>query len=531
MGLMINLDCDVFYHSRRNVPNLICEDYVREYINQYMKTSATDIVLNVGGLLSSTPSCVRATYLDRAKYAAEHNLDWGCAPVVLKLDELGIDVYKVWVSRLFENGLNPWLSFRMNDAHNLLDDTPLTSPQLRSMFEKCSVIRHHRQFGWYDRCQDYSLEEIRRYHLDYIEEQTMQYLPYGIELDFQRELSCFRPGHEWSGMEVMTDFMKDVKEIVTRAEKAAGRKIKISVRCNQSPQYCMEWGFDIIEWARLGLIDSFAPAPRWNSSDTDIPVKLWKRILAPYNIPVYPGIDVQNIHPHPDDFMKKGHTVCCTVETVFAMASNFLTQGADGIYLFNFFNEIPEEMGKGKISPDCNDIFKADGYYTVLMLAGNYDDSIKQNRRHMITYNDRVPLYRENDAVLPLVVGGEYNQGFHSNGECNPRYLRFATGTVPSGRTCKLRFRIPDEDFDVNNVEIFINCHRADFIGTEEQGEPYFGISPVYGESKTQKTPLVYVFGIPTDAIEPEIQVAEILLKEGKENKSFTIDYADLIVK
>ena len=56
-------------------------------------------------------------------------------------------------------------------------------------------------------------------------------------------------------------------------------------------------------------------------------------------------------------------------------------------------------------------------------------------------------------------------------------------------------------------------------------------MSPVYGEGKTGKTPDVYAFRTPGDAIEPEIQVAEILLKEGKEENRFVIDYADLIVE
>lgn len=295
----------------------------------------------------------------------------------------------------------------------------------------------------------------------------------------------------------------------------------------------MEWGFDIIEWARLGLMDVFAPTPRWNCTDTDIPVKLWKRILAPYSTLVAPGIDAQNIHPHPGSFMKKGHTVCNTVETTLAMAANFLTQGADRVYLFNYFNELHEEMiidGK-RVLADCNNIFTAAGYYKVLMTAGDYKAVIQEKRRHVITYNDKEPLYRKNDAVLPLVVGGMYQRGFHSNGECNPRYLRFATGTIPGDKSCILRLGIYTENFDVQDVEVYVNCHKAEFAGIEEQGEPYWGTSPVYGESDLRATPQVYVFKIPKEATEPEVQVAEILLKEGKEEKQFAVDYADLIVQ
>ena len=540
MGIMINLDCDVFYHSRKNMADSVDEAYVRKYIDQYKDTSVSDIVFNVGGLLSSTPSTVRSTYADRALAAEQlarekgEAFTWGCAPVVKRLNALGLDVYRIWIDRCRENGITPWISFRMNDCHNLfIEDDPLVPPEVAEHFADYSVVRHHRQIGWFDRCQDYALEAVRKRHLDYIGEQLFRYEPDGIELDFQRELNCFRPGFEWSGMEIMTGFMREVKAIVCQAEAKLGKKVKISVRCNQNPQYCMEWGFDIIQWARLGLMDVFVPSPRWNCTDTDIPVKLWKRILAPYGIPVIPGIDSQNIHPHPQSFMDKGHTVCGTVETTLAMAASFLTQGADGVYLFNYFNELPEEMitEENRMLTDNNSIFTAAGYYKVLMTAGDYDAVIQKKRRHMITYNDKEPLYRKNDAALPLTVGGVYNQSFHSNGECNPRYLHFATGTVPEGKQCTVRFGIYTEGFDVNDIEVYINCQKAEFAGTEEQGEPYFGISPVYGENDLRSTPLVYSFRVPREAIEPEVQVVEILLKEGREEKGFSIEYADLIVE
>ena len=523
MGLILNLDCDWFFHSRKKVPHLVDEAYARRYISQYKGTTVSDIFLNVGGLMSSTPSKVRTTYFERLEQLKKDGKEdeWACAPVLKKLTELGIDTYTVWIDQLRRDGINPWLSFRMNDAHNLLiDDDPLISPQLKGMFKTCAVIRHHRQIGWYDRCQDYSVEEVRRYHLDYIEEQTMQYLPHGIELDFQRELNCFRPGHEWDGMEIMLDFVKEVKEIVTRAEKKAGHKIKIALRCNQNPQYCMEWGFDIIEMARLGLIDVFVASPRWNCTDTDIPVKLWKRILAPYNIPVLAAIDNQQIHPYPDHF-KQFMSVRTSVDMTLAMASNFLTQGADGIYLFNYFSYDPNEMidaGKREFT-DCNSIEKIDGYYKVLMTAGCYEKAIEQKRRHVITYIDKGPLYRKNNAPLPLIVGGEYIQGFHSNGECNPRYLRFATGTIPKGKAVTIRFNIPDENFDVNDIEVFLNCVKVDFAGKTPLCDPDFSMDSVY------------TFSVPEEALKPEIQVAEFLLKEGKVEKQFMVHYADLIIE
>ncbi len=165
MGIMINLDCDVFYHSRRNMADSVDEAYVRQYIDQYKDTSVSDIVFNVGGLLSSTPSNVRSTYADRALAAEQlarekgEAFTWGCAPVVKRLNALGLDVYRIWIDRCRENGITPWISFRMNDCHNLfIEDDPLVPPEVAEHFADYSVVRHHRQIGWFDRCQDYALE-------------------------------------------------------------------------------------------------------------------------------------------------------------------------------------------------------------------------------------------------------------------------------------------------------------------------------------------------------------------------------------
>ncbi len=120
---------------------------------------------------------------------------------------------------------------------------------------------------------------------------------------------------------------------------------------------------------------------------------------------------------------------------------------------------------------------------------------------------------------LPLVVGGEYIQGFHSNGECNPRYLRFATGTTPKGKKVTVRFNIPDENFDINDVELYLNCERLDFAGKTPLCDPDFSMDGVY------------TFSVPEKALKPEIQIVEFLLREGKVENQFTVHYADLTIE
>ena len=204
MGIMINLDCSNFYQSRANVAESLDETHVRAHIGQYKNTGVTDVLLNVGAWTSVTPSNIRTTLYESCKAAEEHFGEGSggrCYPVLKRLHEIGLDEFEVWIDEAAKNNINAWLSFRMNDAHNLdSDDNPLIPPEFKEKLKTWSVVRHHRRIGWYDGCRDFEIEEVRQEQLDYIEEQVLRYLPYGIELDFQRELNCFRPGYEWSGM-------------------------------------------------------------------------------------------------------------------------------------------------------------------------------------------------------------------------------------------------------------------------------------------------------------------------------------------
>jgi hypothetical protein len=83
----------------------------------------------------------------------------------------GLDQFKIWIDRCYEDNINPWISFRINDAHSTYDDDNFL---LNEDFVKHNCdharIRHRAQFQYYDRCRDYELEPVRKEMLDYIEE-------------------------------------------------------------------------------------------------------------------------------------------------------------------------------------------------------------------------------------------------------------------------------------------------------------------------------------------------------------------------
>lgn len=79
-----------------------------------------------------------------------------------------------------------------------------------------------------------------------------RYDVYGVEFDFQRELECFGIGREEIGRDVMTDFIGELRDVVSNYENKYGHKIKIALRGHQKPEYSYQMGFDIGEIAKRG---------------------------------------------------------------------------------------------------------------------------------------------------------------------------------------------------------------------------------------------------------------------------------------
>ncbi len=509
-GIIFNLDGDNFYHTRKNMSDKIDEKCLKDYILQYKNTDVTDFMLCVCGMMSSYPSETKTFYGDRYKNG-EVGHDNVCRVFHEVWTEKGFDVFKIWIDTLREANINPWLSFRMNDAHCHYDDNKwLLSDWFCEHIDEYARIRHYNsQLGRFGRNRDYGLYEVRKEILDYIEETLERYNPYGIELDYVRELWCFQLGHEQNNCDIMTAFLEDVKKIVKNAEEKWDQKIKIAVRTHSNPIYALELGFDFMEWAKRGLVDLVIPSPRWRTCDNDMPITLWKKMLEPYNIEVAGCIEVL-IDAHPGSTLIPD-IVRNTVETTLGSANNIFSQGADKLYLFNYFNEKIDEMiveDRRKIT-DENDLTVAEGYYKIMTTAGSPEKLLNSNRRNVVTYNDVVPEWRDNCPILPVVVDRDNK----------PYYIRIVTGEIKEDSKVKLRLGIKEiKDPKLNpasDMQVFVNSVKCELIGEETCGNPALA----HGR--------VYAFSVPKEAVGKLIQLVEIL---SMHNKIYEIDYADITV-
>jgi len=336
-------------------------------VDQYADSQVDVLIFNIFSKRSMTPSEVWDDVADINKRTDEYGIavDYSNEEVGFTkcYDELNIDPYGIWIERCKEVGIEPWISIRTNDIHDAYSYAPTSSH--RSMYfyealEKDLLIgRLPRHGEAYMYCYDYAEPEISQKMLDYIEEQLNRYDVYGLELDYLRELVNVDYIRNKEAAEIMTNFMREVKKLVTAAEEKYGHEIKIAARLARDIDQCKTFGLDAETWDKEGLVDIISLDGRWESVDTDIPIAVWRERCP--NVHISGGISCnfyRNVGSS-DEINTK-----LNADMANGMAAAYVAQGVDSIYLYNFFT-YPEML---------------------IDLVGDSDTIFSSPRRHLITY-------------------------------------------------------------------------------------------------------------------------------------------------
>ncbi len=106
----------------------------------------------------------------------------------------GGDMLPVFISECRANGLIPFISYRLNDAHGkeYIDADPGTVPPWTG-HALSRFYKDHPEYrigpsmdNWYQRVHDWSIDAVRQHKYDFIEEICQNYDIDGLELDFMR---------------------------------------------------------------------------------------------------------------------------------------------------------------------------------------------------------------------------------------------------------------------------------------------------------------------------------------------------------
>ncbi len=467
-GICINQDShDVITWAGKTRPSA---EAIKNFPKAYEGTQVTDFFINLMDTCAVFPSKTRTSFLDKY-YQKEENgvaVDYTqntCAAGMHYIyEELGIDYVAEHIKGFREIGINPWLTYRMNDYH---DRNMPASMLFSDFYHEHPEIRNGRDlprrlWSWNEHAYDFKFEIVRKHNLDLINESLELYDPYGIELDFQREMCVVAYYETDEGLEIMNGFMREVDAIVKKAEERWGHKIKCAVRVMPDYHFNFEYGLDVMKWVQEGIVDTVVISGRFQSTDTDMPIKMWKTMLEPFGAELFASIE-WNICAHEDAAMLPPN-----IETFTACAANAFSQGADKFYIYNYyvgFNVEFDRNGEYDFDP-AKSVKSREQYWTVINHLGNYDDILKLNRRHVVTLKDRIPYWHRNTYIhapenrainqLPLTF-------------CKTGVFRLYTGDIPTDAKVTFRFSVDDAEKALANIpDVWMNSIQCEYIGSEK---------------------------------------------------------------
>jgi hypothetical protein len=233
----------------------------------------------------------------------------------------------------------------------------------------------------------------------------------------------------------MLDFVRSIRMLLDDIGKERGKKIKLGILGHANPTSAYKMGFDFVAMAQEGLLDYYVACPRWETTNTDIPIELWKRLLHK-NVEL--GCSLGLLLNGYRQAVKIGD-----VATDFGQAIANAHRGADFINLYNHFDI--KEPSFEMISHE-NDFREPQNIRYIYENIGKVDEYEKFERRIPITFDDFIATNESIAHRLPITT-------------------KLAQFRIPSGKTDNVReivvhlvFR---DDVDVDKIAVYVNQEKA----------------------------------------------------------------------
>lgn len=447
--LFYNEDWMHFIWTRYNANIDVSEEILKEYIYSFKGTQVTDFALNVNGTVSNAPSKILETFVDKYNVTEENGIkvnykDSFARKAYEIFAEKNIDMYAVWIDALREIGVNPWISVRVNDCHANCEKTEIRKSSMVEKYSKYNVSAYRESIGYFDRCFDYSFDEVRKTVLSYIDEMLDRYEVNGLELDLTREMVLFKPGFEDKGRKIFKNFIFDVSKLLDKYHLKYGHIIKLSLLVHQNPYDCFNKGVDVLSF--IEKVDYISIISRWDSTDTDMPIELWKQLFGD-NIKLGGGQQLL-VAPYPRNW-----ATISSVKMAFGQAIANLSRGCDFVYLYNYM-----DMGgfEGEIANwKYDDSIKNDANLPLIFKnIGKRETLLKQERSHPITYCDFAYISSNRNYLLPLEFSGKENYY---------QLLRFSVGEIPKDKKVRLILGINDDSLGADDFSVYVNSSKCEY--------------------------------------------------------------------
>lgn len=266
----------------------------------------------------------------------------------LSLHQQGIDYLPMLIDQFHSAGIAFYGSLRMNDAHHKsAPNSWLVSDFWRENQDK-RLWEVQDGFGYYNAPLDYSYPEVRDQKTAVVREILERYDIDGIELDFIRNPYAFQPSEAWGKRQVLTDLIAEIKSIVDEFSRKKGHELGLIVRVPFQEEEHRNCGMEVDRWLEDGILDILVVSDKANNYNRQL--EPWLSKCRDRGVLFYPSVEAgpklncspETMLPHGvlpprhNAGMRLDNPVRDVVTQMRGMASNYLAQGPDGIYLFNY---------------------------------------------------------------------------------------------------------------------------------------------------------------------------------------------------
>ncbi|MBQ8248961.1 MAG: hypothetical protein IJY93_03635 [Clostridia bacterium] len=459
-GIILNQDFSGFLGAAST--NGITPEEIKEFAYQYDGTHLTDYFISVNDVCAMFPNSNTTSYLDKYYWTEENGqtVDYTeqsqAKGSYYLYETLGTDPIGILTDCFEEIGINPWLSFRMNDVHDMSSmSTSIVFSEFYHSHPEIRRVQHHTYVGNFDKAMDYSYPLVRDYMLGFINETLNRYDIYGIELDFLRELWLWHIGGEYKGLDILNDFMRQVDDLVAVYEEKYGHKIHIATRVAYNLETNYDFGVDVVTWMAEGIVDTVIPASRWGTVDMDIPTKMWRSVTDMHNVELAVSMEVSRLQPYYGatnyDYMD--------IETMSAFAANAFSQGADKIYIFNYYrssNVFYASEDKITTKSTYYGITSKEGSWNALTTLGSYDKLMTMNRRNIVTWKDMRAPWVKTIEYLPITFKNGSSASLH-----------IPVGDIADGSTLTFKFSVSNSEPMNNPPTVYANSVECTYLGLD----------------------------------------------------------------
>lgn len=390
----------------------------------YLKGTQVDCLFwCVGGQTASAwPSKVVDNIYDMQDKAKSEGHPTGydiSQDVMYTLSRQGIDYLPLFIRRAQAQGLMFVPSFRMNDTHHKSFPTSSLVPEFWKTNQRYRLWDSTDAKSYYNAALDYSYAEVRNRYRDAIAEVAGNYDVDGIELDFTRGEYLFRPSEAWDKREILTAFVREIRDLLEKIGKQRKRPLTLILRvdCRERSLTTLA-GIDLRQWIKERLAPILIISEK--ALNFNQVIEPWQTLCHEAGVLLYPAVE-SAIAFNDSDFYSPllrnplaprhdGGGIRATFDEQLnlqrAGAQNLLAQKPDGIAMFNF----PCRLAEGKNIMHTNPTaFKR----TVALLSelGSLKTLARKDKRY--TFYKDLPIYveanrpRQFHQTIPFTIRGK----------------------------------------------------------------------------------------------------------------------------